>query len=228
MSKLPEPVVFLFDIDNTLLNNDRVTEDIRSMLLQHYGKAVCEKYWEIFEELRTELGYADYLGALQRYRTLAMHDTRLLRISSWLVDYPFANRLFPESLDALDHCRKWGTVAILSDGDAVFQPRKADRSGLFEAVNRNVLIYIHKEEELAHVEEIHPARHYVMVDDKLRILTAMKEQWGDRLTTIFPRQGHYALDAREIAKYPDPDITIERIGELTSIDFDALTAEGRR
>ena len=222
MSKPPEPVVFLFDIDNTLLNNDRVTEDIRSMLLQNYGRAVCEKYWEIFEELRTELGYADYLGALQRYRTLAMHDTRLLRISSWLVDYPFANRLFPESLDALDHCRKWGTVAILSDGDAVFQPRKADRSGLFEAVNRNVLIYIHKEEELSHVEEIHPARHYVMVDDKLRILTAMKKIWGDKLTTVFVKQGHYAHEPGLEQKYPPADITIERIGELVNFELSDL------
>lgn len=222
MPKPPEPVVFLFDIDNTLLNNDRVTEDIREMLLHHYGKAVCEKYWEIFEELRTELGYADYLGALQRYRTLAMHDTRLLRISSWLVDYPFANRLFPESLDALEHCRKWGTVAILSDGDAVFQPRKADRSGLFQAVNRNVLIYIHKEEELAHVEQIHPARHYVMVDDKLRILAAMKKIWGDRLTTVFVKQGHYALEPGIEQKYGAADITIGRIGELLSHDFSHL------
>jgi FMN phosphatase YigB (HAD superfamily) len=222
MSKPPEPVVFLFDIDNTLLNNDRVTEDIREMLLQHHGPAVCEKYWQIFEELRTELGYADYLGALQRYRTLAMHDTRLLRISSWLVDYPFANRLFPESLDALEHCRKWGTVAILSDGDAVFQPRKAERSGLFQAVNRNVLIYIHKEEELAHVEEIHPARHYVMVDDKLRILAAMKKIWGDKLTTVFVKQGHYAHDPGIEQKYGSADITIDRIGQLLSHDFSHL------
>jgi FMN phosphatase YigB (HAD superfamily) len=224
MTKPPEPVVFLFDIDNTLLNNDRVTEDIRDMLLHHFGKAVCEKYWEIFECLRTELGYADYLGALQRYRTLDMHDTRVLRISSWLVDYPFANRLFPESLDALAHCRKWGTVAILSDGDAVFQPRKADRSGLFEAVNRNVLIYIHKEDELAHVEQIHPARHYVMVDDKLRILAAMKRIWGAKLTTVFVKQGHYAHEPGLAEKFPPADITIDRIGELLDHDFSHLVS----
>lgn len=222
MSKPSESVVFLFDIDNTLLNNDRVTEDIRHMLVQHYGKEVSVKYWEIFEQLRVELGYADYLGALQRYRALSMHDARLLRISSWLVDYPFANRLFPGSLDALDHCRKWGTVAILSDGDAVFQPRKADRSGLFEAVHRNVLIYIHKEEELAHVERIHPAKHYVMVDDKLRILAAMKKIWGDRLTTVFVRQGHYALEPGVEDKFPAADIAIDRIDQLTEHDFSHL------
>lgn len=225
MSKPPEPVVFLFDIDNTLLNNDRVTDDIRHMLIQHYGTEVSVKYWELFEELRVELGYADYLGALQRYRTIAMHDARLLRISSWLVDYPFANRLFPGSLDAIEHCKKWGTVAILSDGDAVFQPRKADRSGLFEAVRRNVLIYIHKEDELAHVEKIHPAKHYVMVDDKLRILTAMKRIWGDRLTTVFVKQGHYALEPDLLQKYPPADITIDRIGDLLEHDFAHLAAK---
>ena len=225
MSKPPESVVFLFDIDNTLLNNDKVTEDIRHMLIQHYGNEVSVKYWEMFEELRVELGYADYLGALQRYRKLSMHDTRLLRISSWLVDYPFANRLFPESLDAIEHCKKWGTVAILSDGDAVFQPRKADRSGLFAAVHRNVLIYIHKENELAHVEQIHPSKHYVMVDDKLRILTAMKEIWRDRLTTVFVKQGHYAQEPGLEEKYPPADITIDRIGELQQHDFSHLVVE---
>jgi FMN phosphatase YigB (HAD superfamily) len=222
MSKPPEPVVFLFDIDNTLLNNDKVTEDIRHYITQHYGAAAGIKYWEIFEDLRAELGYADYLGALQRYRTLEMRDTRLLRMSSWLVDYPFANRLFPESLDAIAHCQKWGTVAILSDGDAVFQPRKAERSGLFAAVNRNVLIYIHKEDELEHVERVHPAKHYVMVDDKLRILSAMKKVWGERLTTVFVKQGHYAREPDLEAKYGVADISIDRIGELQEHDFSRL------
>ncbi len=222
MSKPAEPVVFLFDIDNTLLDNDRVTEDIRRMLIQRYGNEVSVKYWQMFEELRSELGYADYLGALQRYRKLAMHDTRLLRISNWLVDYPFANRLFPESLDAIKYCHQWGTVAILSDGDAVFQPRKAERSGLFEAVRRNVLIFIHKEDELSHVEQIHPARHYVMVDDKLRILTAMKKIWGDRLTTVFVKQGHYAHEPGIEEKYPAANITIDRIGLLQEHDFSHL------
>jgi hypothetical protein len=219
MSKPSESVVFFFDVDNTLLNNDRVTEDIRHTLIARYGKEASIKYWEIFEELRVELGYADYLGALQRYRKLKMHDARLLRLSSYLVDYPFANRLFPGSLDAIEHCRKWGTVAILSDGDAVFQPRKVERSGLFEAVNRNVLIYIHKEEELAHVESIHPAQHYVMVDDKLRILTAMKKIWGERLTTVFVRQGHYAHDPGVEEKYPPADLAIDRVGDLVEHDF---------
>lgn len=225
MPKPPEPVVFLFDIDNTLLNNDKVTEDMRRHLTHHFGTSASIKYWEIFEELRVELGYADYLGALQRYRTLAMRDTRLLRLSSWLVDYPFANRLFPGSLDAIEHCKKWGTVAILSDGDAVFQPRKAERSGIFDAVVRNVLIYIHKEEELDHVERIHPAKHYVMMDDKLRILTAMKKIWGDKLTTVFVKQGHYAHEPGLEEKYPPADITIDRIDQLLEHDFSHLAGE---
>ncbi len=222
MSKPAESVAFFFDVDNTLLDNDRVTEDIRHTLVSRFGREASVHYWDAFEGLRAELGYADYLGALQRYRLREMHDARLLRLSSFLVDYPFANRLFPGSLDAIEHCRQWGTVAILSDGDAVFQPRKVERSGLFEAVRRHVLIYIHKEEELARVEAIHPAAHYVMVDDKLRILAAMKTIWGDRLTTVFVRQGHYALEPGIEEKYPTADLVIDRIGDLVRHDFSRL------
>ncbi len=208
------PIVFLFDVDNTLLDNDRVTADLKRYLTNEVGAERGTRYWEIFEELRRELGYADYLGALQRYRLEHPYDTHLLAVSTYLINYPFANRLYPNSWDVLAYCQQHGTVAILSDGDVVFQPRKVERSGLFEAVERNVLIYIHKELELMDVERRYPAAHYVMVDDKLRILTAMKQSWGDRLTTVFPRQGHYALDPAEVAKYPAADIEVERIGDL--------------
>lgn len=208
------PIVFLFDVDNTLLDNDRVTADLRRYLSNEVGAERSTRYWEIFEELRRELGYADYLGALQRYRHEHPYETHLLAVSTYLINYPFANRLYPNSLDVLAACQQRGPTVILSDGDVVFQPRKVERSGLFEAVERNVLIYIHKELELADVERRYPAAHYVMVDDKLRILTAMKESWGSRLTTVFPRQGHYALDAVEVAKYPAADIEVERIGDL--------------
>ena len=191
-----EEVVFLFDVDNTLLDNDRVQDDLRNHLEREFGAKSRDRYWAILEELSTELGYADYLGALQRYRLEDCCDPRLLTMSSFLVDYPFANRLYSGSLDALEHVRPWGPTVILSDGDVVFQPRKVQRSGLWEAVEGRVLIYIHKEEMLNDVERLYPARHYVMVDDKLRILTAMKKIWGDRLTTVWPRQGHYALDPR--------------------------------
>ena len=214
----PSDVVFLFDVDNTLLDNDRVTADLRRFLEREVGRERAERYWAIFEELRSELGYADYLGALQRYRVECPYDSHLLAVSTYLVNYPFANRLFPNSLDALEHSRRWGPVVILSDGDVVFQPRKVERSGLFEAVEGNILIYIHKELELRDVERRYPARHYVMVDDKLRILAAMKEIWGTRLTTVFPRQGHYALDPAETAKHPPADITVERIRDL--LDYD--------
>ncbi|MPW20548.1 HAD family hydrolase [Paraburkholderia sp. CNPSo 3157] len=221
-------VVFLFDVDNTLLDNDHVLQDLRMHMTRQFGEANSSRYWQIFEDLRGELGYADYLGALQRYRHERQDDTQLLLMSCYLIDYPFANRIFPGALDALRYASQFGQTAILSDGDVVFQPRKVSRAGLWDEVEGRVLIYIHKEQMLDDVIAHFPARHYVMVDDKLRILTAMKEQWGDRLTTIFPRQGHYALDEAEIAKYPDPDITIERIGELTSIDFDGLTAKRRK
>jgi FMN phosphatase YigB (HAD superfamily) len=215
-------VVFLFDVDNTLLDNDRVAADLKRHLIDAFGHQRQERYWAIFEDLRKELGYADYLGALQRYRIEHPHDPHLLSISTFLIAYPFANRLYPGSLDAIEYVKQWGPAAILSDGDVVFQPRKVDRSGLFEAVEGRVLIYIHKEHELEDVSKRYPARHYVLIDDKIRILTAVKKIWGDRLTTVFVRQGHYALDANEVAKYPTADITIERIGELVNCNLAAL------
>ena len=218
----PAPVVFLIDVDNTLLDNDRVIVDLNRHLTEAFGAKRQERYWAIFEELRAELGYADYLGALQRYRAENPRDPNFLEVSSYLVDYPFANRLFPGSLDALEHLRAFGPTVILSDGDVVFQPRKVRRSGLHEAVEGRVLIYIHKEEELDDVEKRYPARHYVLVDDKLRILTAVKKAWGSRLTTVFPRQGHYALDPKVVASNPPADITIERIGELAMHDLTTL------
>jgi FMN phosphatase YigB (HAD superfamily) len=210
----PGEIVFLLDCDNTLLDNDRVQQDLREHLASEFGPEKRDRYWEIFEALRAELGYADYLGALQRYRLGAMNDPRLLTMSSFLVDYPFADRLYPRALGALEHLRRWGPTVILSDGDVVFQPRKIQRSGLWRAVEGRVLIYIHKEQMLDDVEQRYPARRYVMVDDKLRILAAMKAIWQDRLTTVFPRQGHYALDPRELATYPPADLSIERIGDL--------------
>jgi FMN phosphatase YigB (HAD superfamily) len=218
--------VFLFDVDNTLLDNDRVIGDLRRYLEREVGRERADRYWAIFEGLRAELGYADYLGALQRYRVECPYDSHLLTVSTYLVNYPFANRLFPNSLDVIEHCKRWGPVVILSDGDVVFQPRKVERSGLFEAVEGNILIYVHKELELADVERRYPAEHYVMVDDKLRILAAMKQAWGRRVTTVFPRQGHYALDPAESAKYPPADVTVERIGDLVNYDLPALSVAG--
>jgi FMN phosphatase YigB (HAD superfamily) len=217
-------VVFLFDVDNTLLDNDRVVTDLMNHLEHEVGHERQQRYWAIFEELRSALGYADYLGALQRYRVEYPRDPHLLTVSSYLVNYPFANRLFPNSLDVLDHCKAWGPVVILSDGDVVFQPRKVERSGLFEAVDKNVLIYVHKELELEDVERRYPAEHYILVDDKLRILTAVKKIWGARVTTVFPRQGHYALDLQELATYPPADVSIGRIGELLEYGLSALRA----
>ena len=220
-------VVFLFDVDNTLLDNDRVAADLKRYLTKEVGEERQRQYWEIFEELRNELGYADYLGALQRYRVDHAREPHLLEVSSYLVNYPFANRLFPGSLDALEHVGAFGPTVILSDGDVVFQPLKIHRSGLFEAVDGRVLIYIHKENELDDVELRHPAAHYVLVDDKVRILAAVKERWGSRLTTVFARQGHYA-HAPDAARHPAPDVTIERIADLTSYDMPALLDAARR
>ncbi len=214
--------VFLFDVDNTLLDNDAVQEDLGTHLEREFGRATRDRYWAIFEDLRAELGYADYLGALQRYRLENLDEPELLKLSSFLVDYPFTSRLYAGAFATLAHCRRKGLTVILSDGDVVFQPRKIQRSGLWDAVDGRVLIYLHKEKMLESVAHRYPARHYVMIDDKVRILAAMKQCWGSKLTTIFPRQGHYALDAAEVAKYPAPDMTIETIGTLAARDLSSL------
>jgi len=220
--KPPSDVVFLFDVDNTLLDNDRIEKDLRRHLESEFGGEARDRYFTAFEALRAELGYADYLGALQRYRLANLCDVRLLMMSSFLVDYPFANRLYPSSLDVLEHVQNWGSTVILSDGDVVFQPRKVQRSGLWEAVNGRVLIYVHKEEMLSDVERHYPAKHYVMVDDKLRILAATKKAWGNRVTTVWPRQEHYALDSQITAMYPSADLAIDHIADLVHYDLRAL------
>jgi FMN phosphatase YigB (HAD superfamily) len=217
-------LVFLFDVDNTLLDNDHVTADLKRHLEQQVGPERQHRYWDIFEQLRTELGYADYLGALQRYRIEYPRDPGLLTVSHFFVNYPFATRLYPDSLDAVEHVKQWGTAVVLSDGDVVFQPLKVERSGIYEAVNGNVLIYIHKEKELEDVERRFPADHYVLIDDKIRILSDVKKVWGAKVTTVFPRQGHYALDPKIVAAYPPADITIARIGELLNYSAESLLA----
>lgn len=219
-------IAFLLDVDNTLLDNDRVIHDLRQHLEQVFGSASAERYWAFFEQLRSELGYADYLGALQRYRMDegddAQSDPRLLEMSTFLIDYPFADRLYVGSLAVIEKLQAFGTTVLLTDGDVVFQPRKVQRSGLWRAVDGQVLIYLHKERMLHAVQQRYPARHYVMVDDKLRILAAMKQSLGVRLTTVFARQGHYATDPMNTAKYPRADISLDCIGDALSIDLHAL------
>ncbi|MGA2177193.1 MAG: HAD family hydrolase [Verrucomicrobiota bacterium] len=223
-----KPVVFLFDVDNTLLNNDRVTQDLQEHLEREVGRAGARRYWAIFEDLRAALGYADYLGALQRYRVEYPHDLRLLIVSQFLINYPFATRLYPDSLDVLEKAKAWGTTVLLTDGDVVFQPRKVDCSGLRQAVAGRVLCYVHKERELADVARRFPSRHYVVVDDKLRLLTVIKKIWGARVTTVFVRQGHYALDRKFTAGCPPADVTLERIGDFLGCDLPGLLAAARR
>jgi FMN phosphatase YigB (HAD superfamily) len=220
-------IVILFDVDNTLLDNDRVVADLMRYMDRELGKERQREYWQIFEDLRKELGYADYLGALQRYRVKHPRDSNVLAVSQFLVNYPFANRLFPESLDVVERARTWGVAAILSDGDVVFQPRKIERSGLLESVDRNVLIYVHKEFELDDVEQRYPAEHYIVVDDKLWLLDAMKRHWGARVTTVWPKQGHYVTDAR-VATLPQPDVTLERIGGMQQWTLDDLLQAARK
>ena len=217
-------IEFLFDVDNTLLDNDAIQADLAAHLRREFGQRSVERYWALFEQLRAELGYADYLGALQRYRLENLDDPALLKISFFLLDYPFAERLYPGAMAALRHCRSWGLPVILSDGDVVFQPRKVQRAGLWDEVEGRVLIYLHKELMLGAVEGRYPAAHYVVIDDKLRILTAVKRLWAERVTTVFVRQGHYALDAREVERYPAADLTLTHIRELASLSRAMLPA----
>ena len=221
---MSDDIVFLVDVDNTLLDNDRVQRDLREHLIKEFGTEACDRYWSIYNTLFADLGYADYLGALQRYRLDAMNDPKLLLMAGWLMNYRFADRLYPQALEVIRHLRQWGKVVILSDGDVVFQPRKVEYSGLWDAVEEQVLIYIHKETMLDQIELAYPARHYVMVDDKVRILDAMKKGWGERLTTVFPRQGHYAF-APDVASYAVPDMTVERLGDLLQYDLSAFTGQ---
>jgi FMN phosphatase YigB (HAD superfamily) len=215
-------LVFLFDVDNTLLDNDRITADLQRHLNATVGPERQKRYWEFFEELRSELGYADYLGALQRYRLAYPRDPGLLTVSHFMINYPFATRLFPDSLDVVDHVKQWGTPVILSDGDVVFQPLKIARSGLNESFEGRVLIYIHKEQELDDVVQRYPAQHYVLIDDKLRILAAVKKAWGAKVTTVFPKQGHYAHDPKALAEYPQADLNVERVGDLLKFGKEAF------
>jgi FMN phosphatase YigB (HAD superfamily) len=217
-------IAFLFDVDNTLLDNDAIQADLAAHLRREFGERSVARYWAIFEQLRSELGYADYLGALQRYRLENLDDPALLKISFFLLDYPFAERLYPGAMAALRHCRSLGLPIILSDGDVVFQPRKVQRAGLWDEVEGRVLIYLHKELMLGAVEQRYPAAHYVVIDDKLRILTAVKRLWAERVTTVFVRQGHYALDAREVERYPAADLTLTHIHELASLSRAMLPA----
>lgn len=212
-------LVFLFDVDNTLLDNDRMQSDLFGHIGREFGNDARKRYLAIFEELRSQLGYADYLGALERYRQEKLHDPRFLHMANWLIEYPFAARLYPGALEVIKRVRRRGKAVILSDGDAVFQPRKVERSGLWKAFSGNVLIFIHKEQELECVERLYPAKHYVMADDKLRLLEAIKKIWKDRVTTVFVQQGHYARDRKAIAQYRPADITIRRIADLLKVDM---------
>jgi FMN phosphatase YigB (HAD superfamily) len=219
---LPKKIVFLFDVDNTLLDNDHIVADLMRYLEREIGPERQQRYWIYFAQLRTELGYADYLGALQRYRSEYPRDSHILAVSHHLIDYPFANRLFPKSLDVVEHARSFGEPVIVSDGDVVFQPLKIRRSGLMDAFNCRVQIYVHKENELDDIAERYPADHYVFIDDKVRILASIKDAWNSRVTTVFPRQGHYAMDEKEMAKYRPPDLTIEHIAALLDYDLSTL------
>jgi FMN phosphatase YigB (HAD superfamily) len=216
--------VFLLDVDNTLLDNDRFAAELRARLTYQFGQAECVRYWSLYEQLRDTVGYADYLGALQHFRRENDDRPGLLAMSAWLLNYPFENLLFANALETIGQLNQLGRTAILSDGDIVFQPHKIDSAGLYGAVDGHVLIFVHKEHALDAVQTRYPASHYVMVDDKPQLLAAMKNHLGDRLSTVFVRQGHYAAQADLAALQPAPDYSIAAIGDLPALAAELVRA----
>jgi FMN phosphatase YigB (HAD superfamily) len=219
--------VFLVDADNTLLDNDRIQHDLRAYLARELGSECRDRYMKALGDLWNELGYRDYLGALQRYRIERPHDVNVLKVSAWLIDYPFADRLYPGAMDVVSHLKSLRRTAIVTDGDVVFQPHKLERSGIAKAAAGHVLVYIHKERELDDIERRYPAEHYVLVDDKPRLLAAFKRGWGDRVTTVMPRQGQYANDQAALAELPPPDLAIDAIAGLLEFDLATLVSAAR-
>lgn len=215
-------LVFLFDVDNTLLDNDRMKSDLGDYVRRAFGEDAEKELWALYEDEREKHGYADFLGTLERFRLAHLHNARILQFANWVMDYPFIERLYPDALGVVRHVRQWGLPVILTDGDGVFQPHKLERSGLLRAFGGHVLNYVHKEQELDSVKSAYPAKHYVLLDDKLSLLDVVKKAWGDRVTTIFPRQGHYANDAKVLACSKPADIEIERVADLMDHDFSAL------
>jgi len=221
MSKTHQ-VIFLFDVDNTLLDNDRMKSDLSEHVTKTFGRDADDQLWTLYEEERVKHGYADFLGTLEKFRLAHLEDPRVLGLSNWVMDYPYIERLFPDALGAVRHVRQWGLPVILTDGDGVFQPHKLERAGLLDAFGGHILNYVHKEQELDSVRHAYPAHHYVLIDDKLKLLDVVKKAWGEQVTTVFPRQGHYANDARALAGAQPADIEIARIADLMEHDFSAL------
>jgi FMN phosphatase YigB (HAD superfamily) len=221
-------LLFLFDVDDTLLDNDRVERDLGSHVLNTFGREAHDRFWVIFEEQRAKRDYVDFLGTLERFRLEHIDDPRALRLANWLLDYPFVERLFPNVLAVIRHVRQWGMPVILTDGDGVFQPHKLVRAGLWSVFDGHVLGYVHKEQELSAVQRVYPARHYVMIDDKLTVLNAIKAAWKERVTTVFPRQGHYANNPQILASQRPADISIDHIADLLNHEFGASVDMTRR
>ncbi|MBS0192781.1 MAG: HAD family hydrolase [Proteobacteria bacterium] len=224
---LNDGLVVLLDVDNTLFDNDRFKDDLAARLLRDLGNDGSALYWQCYEDVRMQLGYVDYLATLQRLRGPLEETPALLHMASFVLDYPFADHLYPDALDAIAHLSSFATTAILSDGDIVFQPRKIQHAGLWDAVQGRVAITVHKERALDAVRARFPANHYAMVDDKPQLLAAMKRSMGDALTTVFVKQGHYAAQAAGAALEPPPDIVVEAIADLRKLGVEELLATNR-
>ncbi len=209
-------LVFLIDVDNTLIDNDAVKKDLDEHITVELGPALAARFWEIYEQARKERETVDIPLALSRLRTQTsladMDEQTYLHVHSIFDNYPFFERLYPGTLETLHYLRTLGLTVIVSDGDRFFQAEKIFASNLAEAVEGRVLIYIHKQQHLDEIVRQYPADHYVMIDDKPEILADTKELWGKRVTTAFVQQGKYAAEQ----KPPNfaPDISVLHIADL--------------
>jgi FMN phosphatase YigB (HAD superfamily) len=208
-------LVFLLDVDNTLINNDQVKEDFNAHLEVELGPKLTERFWDIYEQARKERGVVDIPLSLQRLREATplseLDEQTFHHVQSIFDNYPFFNALYPHTLETLQHLRTMGLTVIVSDGDQLFQPEKIFRSDLAETVEGRVLIYTHKQQHLEEILQKYPADHYVMIDDKPDILVDSKAIMGKRLTTVFVKQGHYA---KQVPDNFTPDISVLHIGDL--------------
>jgi FMN phosphatase YigB (HAD superfamily) len=226
--KPTNPLVVLLDVDNTLLDNDRFAVDLSAYLLKQFGADGRDRYWRLFAQRRDDLGYADYLGAVQAFRGGYDDDRDRLGLSAFVLDYPFAERLYPRALEVLAHLRACAPTVIFTEGDLVFQPRKLRSAGIWDAAGGQAIVCLHKTFALTLLHRRYPAAHYFMIDDKPALLAAMKRLLGTALTTVLVHQGQYARESsagfqeRRVPPLPStrprPDLEIERIADLLGRD----------
>jgi hypothetical protein len=220
-----DDLVFLLDVDNTLLDNDRAKEDMAARVEDLVGAERAARWWELYEQVRQETDVVDYPRTLTRYRAVFPDEPRFPHLADFILGLPYAGYVYPGALETLTYLRTLGTTVIVSDGDAVYQAAKIARAGLAAAVDDHVLIFLHKEGRIEDVRQRYPAEHYLLIDDKLRILARLKGILGDLVTTLHVAQGHYASSERGI--YPAADLEVPSIAAVRQLGREVFLGGGR-